>query len=64
MKEILDDFDFKSVSKGALFALIPLLIGYAIGTLFASDKPTIPERLDQIEARLDAIENGGKPDGN
>ena len=54
--------------KGVVWALISMAIGYligsAIGVFMLDDKPRITERLDQIEARLDAIENGGKTDGN
>lgn len=54
--------------KGALWALISIAIGYlvgsAIGVFMLDDKPTIHERLDQIEARLDALENGVKSNGD
>ena len=54
--------------KGALWALISIvivyLIGSAIGVFMLDDKPRIAERLDQIEARLDALENRVKVNGN
>lgn len=54
--------------KGAVWALISMAIGYlvgtAIGVFMLDDKPRITERVDQIEARLDALENGVKSDGN
>ena len=66
MKEIwryLPDF-----GKGVVWALISMAIGYlvgtAIGVFMLDDKPRITERLDQIEARLDALENGVKANGN
>lgn len=54
--------------KGAVWALISMAIGYligsAIGVFMLDDKPRIAERLDQIEARLDELENGVKANGN
>ena len=57
-----------AIVKGALWALISIVIGYligsAIGVFMLDGKPRITERLDQIEARLDALENGVKANGN